>query len=481
MSTTYCRLPRQQRHILRSSLFVLLLTFTTLCFAQDAITDIRFWHAPEKTRMVIDLTDGVGYKVFSLENPSRLVVDLQNTKEMPKKLEKTTTKLIRGVRVATRNTTDTRIVIDLRHKLKMEHFALGPQKPYGHRVVIDLFVPEAMMPEEDPVLAIIQKRIFEQKKSTEAKPTATASAKPGSNSSTTPRIATNRDVIVAVDAGHGGEDPGAIGKGKTQEKHIVLSIAQKLQQELQKQPGITAVLTRKGDYFVPLAKRVKLSNQKYHADFFVSVHADSAGRTSARGASVYVLGKRGVNKTLSLYLSEQEQAGNALGNQNSAQLSSLNKVLADLSLDGSMSHSVLAARTILDELSRVTQMHSKKVKHNNFQVLRNPYMPALLVETGFISNRKDEQLLQNIRHQNKLSQAIAKGIVSYFKKQPPPGTYFSSLRDNPVVIHIVKSNEFLSTIAKKYNTSVAEIKKTNKLKSDTIHIDQKLTITQGLR
>lgn len=448
-------------------------------YALDSITDIRFWHPPDKTRMVIDLTNGVGYKVFSLKNPNRLVVDLQNTKgPAAAKIPKINNKLIRGLRVAARNKTDTRLVIDLRHDIEMEHFALGPQAPYGHRIVVDLLVPKSLKPEEDPVLAIIQKRRFEQKETNTNAASSETNTTPGT---TSPSLVTSRDIIIAIDAGHGGEDPGAIGQGKTQEKHVVLTIAQKLKQNLEAQPGVTAVLTRKDDYFVSLGERVNLAHQKYNADFFISVHADAAGRRSARGASVYVLGKSGVKRSLALYLSEQEKQGDARGSNNPAQLSSLNKVLADLSLEGSMSHSVLAARKVLSELGKVTQMHSNQVKYNNFQVLRNPYMPAILVETGFISNRKDEQLLQNRRHQDKLVQAIATGILDYFKKQPPPGTFYANQREHPVIVHVVKRNEFLSSIAKKYNTSVAEIRKTNNLKSDTIRIGQKLTITQGLK
>ncbi|MEC8012571.1 MAG: N-acetylmuramoyl-L-alanine amidase [Pseudomonadota bacterium] len=460
-----------------------LILLSSNSFALDKITDIRFWHAPEKTRMVIDLTAGASYKIFSLENPERLVIDLKDTDGNMKNVPEVNSKLIRGIRVASRERKNARIVIDLRHKLKMEHFALAPQKPYGHRIVVDLFVPEAIMPEEDPVLAIIQKSVYEQKNPQKPVDKPVSESKPEAQQKpvSLPEITARRDVIVAVDAGHGGEDPGAIGKGKTYEKTVVLKIAQDLANTLNAQPGVTAMLTRKGDYFVTLADRVKISHQKYKADFFVSVHADSAGNASARGGSVYVLGQRGVNRTLSLYLSEQEQAGNALGTNDSKQLSSLNKVLADLSLDGSMSHSVLAADKVIDEMKRVTHMHGKDVKYNNFQVLRNPYMPAILVETGFISNRKDEQLLLNNKHRKQLAQAISKGIIGYFKKQPPPGTYFSNLRDHPVVTHVVKRNEYLSTIAQKYNTTVAEIKSTNNLKSDSIRIGQKLTITQGLK
>lgn len=467
----FCQLLHQCRH--GGLLLVMLLALTGQTLAADKVTDIRVWHAPEKTRMVIDLTAGVGYKVFSLDNPQRLVIDLQNTKGMAGKVPDISSKLIRGIRVASRDGKNTRIVLDLRHKLKMEHFALGPQDPYGHRIVIDMFVPESIMPEEDPVIAIIQKRLYEQNKE---KPADKADIPKD-----TPSIIASRDVIVAIDAGHGGEDPGAIGGGKTHEKDVVLAIAKNLQADLQKQSGVTAILIRTGDYFVALSDRVSRAHQKYRADFFVSIHADSAGRSSARGASVYVLGQGGVNRTLSMYLAEQEQSGNALGTNNSAQLSSLNKVLADLSLDGSMSHSVLAGAKVIDELSKVTEMHSKAVKRNNFQVLRNPYMPAILVETGFISNRKDEQLLTNRNHQLKLSKAISRGIIEYFQTQPPPGTYFSGLRDHPVVIHRVERNEFLSTIALKYDTTVAQIKKSNELTSDSLRIGQKLTITQGLK
>ena len=466
------------RHSLKSIFITTALLLLAMpSTAQDRITDLRFWEAPEKTRMVIDLTAGAGYKVFSLDTPPRLVIDLQDTKSLPdNKLPTISSKIIRGVRIASRDKDDTRIVIDLRHALKMEHFALGPQQPYGHRIVVDMFVPDKVLPEEDPVIAIIQKRLYEQQKAS-VKDQAEESEKPAQQAQ--PSFVASRDVIVAVDAGHGGEDPGAIGKGRTLEKTVVLAIAKALQQHLEKQPGVTAMLTRKDDYFLTLADRVSIAKQKYHADFFVSIHADSAGRHTARGASVYVLGERGVDRTLNLYLSEQEQTGNALGAEDQKMQTSLHKVMADLSLNGSMSHSKLAAEKIADELSKVSQMHSRKVKTNNFQVLRNPYMPAILVETGFISNRQDEQLLLNSRHRQKLADSISKGIVSYFKQQPPPGSYFASLRDQPVLTHVVKRNEFLSTIAQKYKTSVSVIKETNKLSSDSLRIGQKLTITKG--
>ena len=443
--------------------------------SKDTIQEIRLWHAPEKTRLVIDLSEPAAYKVFSLKNPDRLVIDLKDTKRPKKsKIPSNFGKLIRGLRTANREKTDLRIVIDLRHPLKMEHFALKPQEPYGHRVVVDLFVPENLIPEEDPVIAILQKRMFEQKLKELQKDRQDEKA-----DSKKPQLIAQRDVIVAIDAGHGGEDPGALGQAKTLEKDIVLSISKRLQRELNSQPGITGLLTRKGDYFVPLADRVSISHQKYKADFFVSIHADAAQRRSARGASVYILGSGGVNRTLSLYLQEQEKLGNALGSSQK-DLSSLNKVLADLSLDGSMQHSELAAETVLDELGKISKMHSKKVKRNNFQVLRNPYMPAMLVETGFISNRQDERLLKTKRHQERLAQAIAQGIVRYFKKQPPPSTYFSSLRNNPIITHVVKRGEYLSGIAKKYQTTTKQIIRSNNLKSDKIRIGQKLLIPQGL-
>jgi len=446
----------------------------TSAFAAQQVKEIRFWHAPETTRLVVDLSDAAAYKVFSLKNPARLVIDLKDTqKPASSQIANENSKLIRGIRMAVREKNDLRIVVDLRHEMKMEHFALKPQKPYGHRIVVDLLVPDELIPEEDPVIAILQKRMYEQKIQQ-----ATINDKPSSDPKPPASLEAQRDVIVAIDAGHGGEDPGAIGKGKTQEKKVVLAISKELKAYLDQQSGITTLLTRKDDYFVPLADRVSIAKEKYKADFFVSIHADSAGRSSARGGSVYVLGKSGVNRTLSLYLQRQEKVGNELGSSKK-DLSSLNKVLADLSLDGSMEHSKLAAADIINKMKQVSKMHSTSVKQNNFQVLRNPYMPALLVETGFISNPMDERLLQNRSHQAKLAKAIGSGIIDYFKKRPPPATYFSGLREQPIITHVVKKGDYLSTLAEKYKTSTEHIKQINQLKTNTIRIGQKLQVPQG--
>ena len=468
-------------------LLVCIFVWAPFALAQDQVENLRLWHSPDKTRIVLDLSGATPYKIFSLESPNRLVIDLQNISVNSKAdAVKVNSKLIRGWRHARQNKHDVRLVFDLRYKLKMEHFALAPQQPYGHRIVLDLFTPPSLVPEDDPIASIIAKQQAKVVDKTaqaaprkpEERASITESLQRATQNSANLNIA-SRDVIVAIDAGHGGEDPGAIGSGRTKEKTVVLQIAKRVAAELEKQRGVTAVQTRKGDYFVELAERVRLSHQKYHADIFISIHADAAQSRSVRGASVYVLGKKGMDRTLSLYLAEQEQLGNALGSNKQDSAQSLNKVLADLSLEGSMSHSVLAAQPVIQSLASVASMHASKVKSNNFQVLRNPYMPALLVETGFISNRQDEILLQNSQHQQKLAKAIGAGVLEYLRDHPPPGSYFAALRDNPIVEYTVKSGDALSMLAQKYKTSVAVIRKTNSLKSSKIRVGQVLKIQRG--
>ncbi|WP_237467929.1 LysM peptidoglycan-binding domain-containing protein [Vibrio stylophorae] len=414
----------------------------------------RVWPDPNKTRVVIDLDQKVSYSYFPLVKPDRLVVDLHDT-SLKSKLPMTVTNspILTKIRTSGAPEKGTlRLVFELKKGTLANVFPLAPTPDghYGHRLVVDL-------PHGGAVAASDQK---------DSANTAVAAKVPQGMA----------NIIVAIDAGHGGEDPGAIGPKRKYEKHATLAIARRLAAKINATPGMEAVLTRRGDYYVDLNRRTEIARQK-KAHMLISIHADGFRSPQPRGGSVWVLSTRRANSEIGRWIEDHEKQSELLGGgdviaQNTEDLN-LNRTLLDLKFANSTKEGNEVALRILKNMSKVTVLHKRKPEYASLAVLKSPDIPSVLVETGFISNPGEEKLLFQNSHQEKLANAIYQGVLSYFRDYPPEGTRFASSKPRK---HKVKSGESLSVIAEKYGTSVASIKSANKLKSSQLRVGQVLQI-----
>ncbi len=351
---------------------------TSNVFAVE-ITDIRAWNSPERTRVVFDLSAPIQYQLLSISNPDRLAIDISHgnfTGKMPKK--SLLGPYVKGIRFG-RHQKKVRFVVDLKQKVKTKDFTLGPNEIYGYRLVIDISGSKVKKKKPRPK---------------------------------------NNEFVVVIDAGHGGEDPGAIGSAKTKEKKLVLKVAKKLKKSLDAQPGIRAELTRKGDYYIPLRRRTQIASE-LNANLFVSIHADSFTKKSANGISVFALSQRGATSERARLIANKENlsdllGGEYLGNKDNVLVS----VLADLSLSEQIERSLDLGSMVRSQLSNVGKLHGHGVEQAGFVVLKAPQIPSILVELGFISNPTEEKRLNTTAYQDKLVKHITRGIVQYAKKYP---------------------------------------------------------------
>ena len=348
------------------------------------VNEVRAWNSPERTRIVFDLSKSVRYNLFELSSPERIVIDVTSSKFFGKVPDKTKLgPLIRSIRVGEHDGA-VRFVIDLSNKVNYKHFTLQPNEIYGDRLVVDIH-PLGQ------TTAISQEKKSKRKKS---------------------------DFLVVIDAGHGGEDPGAIGAKKTFEKHLVLEIAKRLKKYLDAQPGIRADLTRKGDYYIPLRRRTQIAIEK-DADLFVSIHADAFTRRSARGISVFALSNRGATSERARVIANKENSSDMLGGENLAEISDdVVEVLADLALDKQIERSLDIGAKVRYRLSSVGKMHGNAVEQAGFVVLKTPQIPSLLIEVGFISNPTEESKLKTSSYQNKIVKGIGQAVVQFAKENP---------------------------------------------------------------
>lgn len=407
---------------------------------------VRLWRAPDHTRLVLDLSEEVSFSSLALDNPERFVVDLKDSR-----LTSSLAALplagtpIRQVRSGIREGTDLRLVLDLQAKVKTSVFLLPPNEVTGHRVVIDLFDPQVSPVDPAPVLSVDS-------------------------------LNARRDIIVAIDAGHGGEDPGALGPAQLREKTVVLQIAKRLEQQLAGVPGFKPALVRTGDYYVSLKNRRDRARE-LQADLFVSIHADAFRQKSAHGASVYALSTRGATSTAAQYLAESENAADLVGGVELAEMDPmLASVLTDLSMTSTLDTSLNLGALILEQIGGVARLHKKKVEQAGFAVLKSPDVPSLLIETGFISNPQEAERLSTPAYQDKMARAIRRGIQSWFARQPPPGTLLAWQREQGGREVTVAPGDTLSEIAQRHGVSVAAIKKINGLSHDVIFVGQTLLI-----
>jgi len=399
--------------------FSFLLAFFVINVYADVQT--RVWPSNEYTRFTIESTDYIKNDQSILKNPDRVVIDLKNIninnslKDLPK-VDFKENSSISGVRVAQFDPGTVRIVIDLRHESKIKIFSLKPIKSYGHRLVVDVYH------EEDEIAHLLKQlqaregddqkdnnRIAEEKKTTL---TTIEIEKPKEEP---PKETEQAKIIVAIDAGHGGEDPGARGSSGTKEKDITLAIAKKLKNAIDKEPNMQGVLIRDGDYFIPLAKRVAKA-RKLEADIFVSIHADAFTKKSVKGSSVFALSERGASSAFAKFIANKENESDLIGGVSiDDKHPVLAQTLLDLSLSATINDSMKLGRYVLDEMGKVNTLHKKYVEQAGFAVLKAPDIPSILVETAFISNPKEEKNLRSESFQIKLAESVVKGIKTYLK------------------------------------------------------------------
>ncbi|SUQ07680.1 N-acetylmuramoyl-L-alanine amidase [Vibrio owensii] len=436
-----------------------LLIIPNLAFA-NVVKSFRVWPSPDETRVVIDLSSEADYSYFSLSGPDRLVVDIKNT-TMQAKLPVTVTDspVLKRVRKSSPPSKGTyRLVFELKKNVKAELFTLKPTGQYGHRLVIDL--PHGT------------------KTSTAATSTPKPST-PATPSKDMSSVKRAQEILIVIDPGHGGEDPGSIGPSRRKyEKDAVLSISRKISAQLDAVPGIKTRMTRNGDYFVNLNRRVAIAREN-NAHLLISIHADAFTSPKPRGGSVFVLNTRRANTEISRWVENHERQSELLGGSGTAFVGNtndrnVNQTLLDLQFSHSQKEGYKLATNILGEMGKVARLHNSKPINTSLAVLRSPQIPSVLVETGFISNPTEEKLLFQRAHQDKLARAITKAVVQYLKDNPPEGTVFSSSAKPS--IHTVKRGESLSVIAQKYGTSTKAIMSANKLKSSGLAVGQKLKI-----
>ncbi|NCF14404.1 MAG: AMIN domain-containing protein [Gammaproteobacteria bacterium] len=430
---------------LRFTSCLLILLLSSAAFAGSTVENVRIWSENNKTRVVLDLSRSVQHNIFTLRGPDRLVIDLKDSRlakslvEMPQGAGS-----VRAIRSAVRANGQLRVVLDLNAAVRSRTFTAGPNATYGDRLVIDL---------QDAGGFSTVKR-------------ASEAYRPG------------RDIVVAIDAGHGGHDPGSSGR-RAKEKDIVLSISKELARRINAEPGMRALLIRDRDVFIDLDDRVDIAQRK-DADLFISIHADAFGDSRANGASVFALNldraDRVARETLSRRNRETVKVGDVSLNDKDPILAS---VLYDLSQSAALSASNDVGNRVSAQLSRVAKMHSLKVKEKSLAVLTSAEMPSILVETGFISNPGEEKKLRDRKYQARLANAILAGVRDYYYTNPPPDTRIAmDLKRQPArqVSYVVASGDTVSQIAERYNVSTADIRRANKLSSDRIRVGQKLSI-----
>lgn len=419
---------------------ILGLLFSPVWAASVQVQNVRIWAAPDSTRVVFDLSGPTQHEVTVASDPFRVVVDIQGAlaPTSPSQPE-SHDRFIRHVNTVPFDL-GARFVLDLKKFANAKSFQLGPNQHYGHRLVLDL------ADEEEQVAA---------------EPATPAAFSPDAR----------RDVIIAVDAGHGGDDPGARGSRGTWEKNITLQMARVLAAKINAEPGMQAVLTREGDYFLPLRKRMDLA-RRHQADLFVSIHADAFRDRRVQGSSVYVLSDRGASSEHARWLAEQENASDLIGGVSlDVEDDVLASVLLDLSQTASLEASIDVAERVLQGLRKIGRLHKHRVESAGFMVLKSPDIPSILVEAAYISNPDEEAKLRSAPHQQKIADAILTGLRGYFTARAPEGTELAAIRR-----HVIGRGDTLSGIAQQYRVSLHILRQVNGLNGDQIRIGQVLTI-----
>jgi len=382
------------------------------------IASARIWPAQEYTRVVFEAPDSVAHRVFTLTDPHRVVLELDGVKLTPE-LAQLPTRVqpadpyIAAIRFGTRPPDTLRIVFDLKSETRIQVFALKPVAEFGFRVVLDLY---PLIP-LDPLMALLAERPEPPDLVTKPGPTAQERVPLAKTETRTP--GRRRMITVALDPGHGGEDPGAIGRSGTREKDVTLAIGRKLKRLIDAEPGMRAMLTRDDDYYVPLAARVQKA-RRVEADLFVSIHADAFREARARGSSVFALSESGATSSAARWLAQSENAADLIGGVNlDIKDPALARTLLDLSQTAQINDSLKVGRHMLDSIGAINSLHKGAVEQAGFAVLKAPDIPSILVETAFISNPDEELKLRSDHHQTKFAESMSDGIKRYFAANPP--------------------------------------------------------------
>jgi len=409
------------------------------------LTGIRLASGPIATRIVLDLDQTSSHRLFTLTDPNRVVIDLAQTAADSALRLPEPKGLVRSVRTGVRQGGEMRVVLDLTAPADSRTFMLEPDGAFGHRLVIDLSAP--------------------------------------ATDSRGARVATDeytaRDVVVVIDAGHGGHDPGTLGRSGVREKDLVLDIARRLAALVDQAPGLRPVLVRPDDTFVALDDRLNIARAA-RADFFISIHADANVDRSVKGATVFSVESRRAAAEQNERLADRENAADLIGGVSiSDKDETLARVLLDLSQKATMSNSIIAGNSMIHQLSRITSIRKDTVQEGNYAVLTSPDIPSLLVETAFVSNSREEASLRDPAFRSRIARALFSGLLDYYRTNSPPDSYLA--RNPPPeqldpIRHVISGGETLSGIAQQYRISLRELRRTNEIRGDVIRIGQVLTI-----
>jgi N-acetylmuramoyl-L-alanine amidase len=441
MSVDSTRLARRAFLQSAGAALILLASPVAAAGADKRLLAVRIWPAEEYTRITLEGNGEMKFTSLLVKDPERLVVDLEGI-ELDSVLQNLSSKVIESdpyiklIRAGQNRPGVVRIVVELKAEINPQIFVLTPVSNYGHRLVLDLYpaVPH------DPLLALLEKSSPEDAAAGDtsngdaaadagSEPAETAASERHPESRTTPhtgsriepRIEPDRKRLftIVLDPGHGGEDPGALGRRGSHEKNVTLNIARRLKRKIDAVSGMRAMLTRDGDYFVPLAERVTRA-RRVQADLFVSIHADAFVKPEARGSSVFVLSERGASSSAAKWLAQKENGADLIGGVNLAkQDSHLARTLLDLSQAATINDSLKLGRAVLSALGDINTLHKPQVEQAGFAVLKAPDIPSILVETAFISNPEEERRLNDNAYQDKMASAILRGIQRYFNDNPP--------------------------------------------------------------
>jgi N-acetylmuramoyl-L-alanine amidase len=415
--------------------FALMPSFVKAADSAVHVQNIRLSSQDGLTRLVFDLDAQVQHKLFTLHDPERVVLDLQRSRLLNAGLlDDMRSNMLKGVRSGVRNVDDLRVVLDLSSKAQPSSFYLKPENGEGHRLVIELKDPNYIAPAQQQEM---------------------------------------RDVIIAIDAGHGGNDPGATGKLGTREKEITLAIARKLEKEINDKPGMKAVMVRTSDRYMHLRDRIKKARDQ-NADLMVSIHADAFPDPRASGASVYALSVSGATSETARLLAEKENNVDMLfGNISLEDKDEMvQQVILDLSLTGTIQSSLDVGDEVLAELSKVGNVHRQRVQQAGFAVLKAPNIPAILLETAFISNPREERKLRTPAHQMNVAKAVLRGVNDYFVRKAPPGTWLAQKGK----IYTMRKGESLVDISQKFGVPVKHLRTRNAIHGDQLMVGRELVI-----
>jgi N-acetylmuramoyl-L-alanine amidase len=425
----------------------------------SSLEEVRMWRAPDHTRLVFDLSEAVSYNLFTLENPRRLVIDINNANQVDdlSGLDFTGSP-ITAVRSGVRNGTGLRIVLDLNAEVKPSSFTLEPNTEHSDRLVVDLYDVAAVASLSRPAVVPV--------------------AAPNSDG--------RRELVVAISAGHGGEDPGSISpNGRLKEKSVTLAISKSLRDKINALPGYRAVMIRESDYYVELKRRTKIAREN-RADLFIAIHADWYKNNRAKGVTIYALSGDRADRENARRVVEKENSSDLLGGVGAdIALGGLDDdvalTLVSLQMAWSMEQSLIAGTRILESLDGIARLRKDKVQQASLQVLNSPDIPSMLIETGYLTNPDDAKQLNDPAFQRRMADAIAKGVMNYFYDSPPEGSLVAWQKANGVfpVSYTVTRGDSLSEIAARFNVSLAVLKSENQLSSNTIRIGQELRLPGG--